>query len=255
MKSTKYVIGNWKLNPATLADAKALSDELQSSLSANLSCVLGIASGFLHFNTVRASLNDVLVGAQDITHKTGDTGAFTGDVSAKQLADMGADFVLVGHSERRQYHGETSDILIKKIAHALQNNLSVVFCIGETKDEYSRQQTLDVLSRQLDILATFSGEEPPQNALPKILIAYEPVWAIGTGLTPTLDEIASVHEFIANKLSKMGLKAPILYGGSANENNAKELACVSGVDGVLVGGASLKATSFCKIAEAFSAAC
>lgn len=247
----KYVIGNWKANPNTLAEAVALSGALTHSSA----CLVGCVPSFLHISAVAEVLaSNVLLGTQDISAHSGSTGAFTGDVCGSQIASMGVSFVLVGHSERRQYHHETSELLTNKIRHAFDNGLSVVYCIGESKEQYQAGQTLAILAEQLELLAPFGQEIDFGKAgtLPKLIVAYEPVWAIGTGLTPTLDEIASVHNFISETLSTLEISSPILYGGSVNDKNANQFAQAPLVDGVLVGGASLNADSFLAIVQAFS---
>lgn len=250
-KHANYVIGNWKLNPATLADATALAKQL----TATSDCVVGCVPSFVHLTAVQSVLaKDIMLGVQDIAHKTAQTGAFTGDVSAVQVADLGAKFTLVGHSERRQYHGEDDEILTAKIRHAFEAGLSVVYCIGESKDEYERGDTEEVLEAQLKLLEQFAKdisfvEDAP---FPKLIVAYEPVWAIGTGLTPTFDEVESVHNFIRNLLSTFEISTPILYGGSVNDKNAPEFAKSAVIDGALVGGASLKIESFTTIIHAFA---
>lgn len=253
---TKWIIGNWKMNPATLADAVALTLQLEEALADvdTKNVGVGIVPSVLYLTDIKSFLPfNVQLGVQDIAHKTAKTGAFTGDVSATQVASMGASFVLVGHSERRQYHNETDEILIAKIKNAFEVGLSVVFCIGETKDEYEQGKTQAVLEQQLQLLAQLTKDMDFAHNLPnpKLMIAYEPVWAIGTGLTPTLDEIVSTHQFIGDLLTAFEVSAPILYGGSVNDKNADEIATCRGVDGVLVGGASLKADSFATIISAF----
>lgn len=249
----KYVIGNWKLNPATKGEALALANSLSAMKVDGV--MVGCTPSFVHVSDVGRELSgSVVLGVQDIAHKTSQTGAFTGDVSAVQVADLGARFTLVGHSERRQYHGENDEILTAKITNAFNANLSVIYCIGETKDEYERGDTKQVLEAQLTLLEQFVkdtsfAEDVP---FPKLIIAYEPVWAIGTGLTPTFDEVESVHCFIKERLSAFAIPAPILYGGSVNDKNAPEFAKSAVIDGVLVGGASLKVDSFATIIQAFS---
>lgn len=255
----KYVIGNWKLNPTTLTNVTALTLDINIALTqSDIHCLLGVAPSFVHLSAVKDCIcPNVYIGSQDISHKTDGTGAFTGDISAHQIASLGANFTLIGHSERRQYHNETADELTQKISHAFKHNLSVIYCIGETKDEYEQGITCQVLEKQLAILEQWSGQIPfvdslPKGQLPKLIIAYEPVWAIGTGLTPTFDEIETVHGFIGEILSTLQVPAPILYGGSVNDKNAPEFAKSPLIDGALVGGASLKAESFLAIAKAFS---
>lgn len=255
----KYVIGNWKLNPATQANALALAQSLQANLQQinqhgqNNNVQIGCTPSFVHLPQVAHTLQDspIWVGVQDVS-AFGTTGAFTGDVSAVQVADLGAKFTLVGHSERRQYHGENDDILTTKIRHAFEAGLSVIYCIGETKDEYERGDTQKVLAQQLALLEQFAKDIIENAPFPKLIIAYEPVWAIGTGLTPTLNEIEHTHNFISELLSTYEISAPLLYGGSVNDKNAHDIANCQGVDGVLVGGASLKADSFATIIQAFS---
>lgn len=247
----KYVIGNWKLNPASLSEAKALAQALRSALADQVHVKLGCAPGFLHLPEVAAVLADssIWVGAQDLSANTGATGAFTGDVSAAQLVDAGARFVIVGHSERRQYQGEDNGLLAKKIQQAIDADLVVILCVGETQSQYQAGETLSVLDHQLSVL---EGLGVPRSQL---IIAYEPVWAIGTGLTPTVDEVVAVHRHIQAVLSDKQLPdVCVLYGGSVNADNAQAFASAPEVAGALVGGASLKADAFAQIVAAFEAA-
>ena len=252
----KYVIGNWKLNPATQKDAHALAQDLQkfTKQSANATVQVGCSPSFVHLHQVAQTLSDspIWVGVQDVS-ALGTTGAFTGDVSVVQVADLGAKFTLIGHSERRQYHGETDEILTAKIANAFNANLSVIYCIGETREEYERGDTEQVLRAQLALLEQFTKNIIEDIPSPKLIIAYEPIWAIGTGLTPTLSEIEKIHTHIKHYLhTQFDANLPILYGGSVNDKNAHDIANCQGVDGVLVGGASLKIDSFSTIIQAFS---
>ncbi|MDI4497846.1 triose-phosphate isomerase [Moraxella nonliquefaciens] len=251
--SQKYVIGNWKLNPATLSDAIALATSLNNSKDQG--CTVGVVPALVHLSAVKNALADgIILGVQDITHKTADTGAFTGDVSACQVAKMGAGFTLIGHSERRYHHGETEEILSAKINHALTCGLSVIYCIGESQDEHERGETFGILKNQLTVLESFaqSSTRTDSTDIAKFIIAYEPVWAIGTGLTPTPDDIEKTHRFIKDELSAFGMTAPILYGGSVNDKNAPQFAKSELIDGVLVGGASLKSEHFNAIIDAFA---
>lgn len=251
--SQKYVIGNWKLNPATLSDAIALATSLNNSKDQG--CTVGVVPALVHLSAVKNALADgIILGVQDITHKTADTGAFTGDVSACQVAKMGAGFTLIGHSERRQHHGEAEEILSAKINHALTCGLSVIYCIGESQDGHERGKTFGTLKNQLTVLESFaqSSTRTDSTDIAKFIIAYEPVWAIGTGLTPTPDDIEKTHRFIKDELSAFGMTAPILYGGSVNDKNAPQFAKSELIDGVLVGGASLKSEHFNAIIDAFA---
>lgn len=251
--SQKYVIGNWKLNPATLSDAIALTTSLNNSKDQG--CTVGVVPALVHLSAVKNALADgIILGVQDITHKTADTGAFTGDVSACQVAKMGAGFTLIGHSERRYYHGEAEEILSAKINHALTCGLSVIYCIGESQDEHERGETFGTLKNQLTVLESFaqSSTRTDSTDIARFIIAYEPIWAIGTGLTPTPDDIEKTHRFIKDELSAFGMTAPILYGGSVNDKNAPQFAKSELIDGVLVGGASLKSEHFNAIIDAFA---
>ena len=254
MNATSYVIGNWKLNPSTLQTATTLADELNTTLTQTVTdCVVGICPSFVHLSGVAEKSDKAVIGVQDICAYTASTGAFTGDVSAEQALDLGAKFALVGHSERRSYYQESDDLLSAKIGNAFGAGLSVVYCIGETQDQYKAGQTFAVLERQLELLQNFAKDiDSTTKPLPKLLIAYEPVWAIGTGLTPMPSEVDSVHNFISEILSTLQIPAPILYGGSVNDKNAQEFASLPMVNGVLVGGASLKADSFMTIIGAFA---
>src|ERR1051325_4339817 len=190
----------------------------------------------------------VAIGAQDCHAEP--SGAFTGDVSAEMLADAGASAVIVGHSERRTYHAETDSMIRAKALAAWRAGLTAIVCIGETKGQRSARQTLDVVGGQL------AGSLPGSVVAEGLVIAYEPVWAIGTGLTPTPADVAEVHGFIRERLIKRygetGEEIRILYGGSGKPSNAAELLAVPNVEGARVGGASLKADDFLGIAHAYA---
>jgi len=190
----------------------------------------------------------VAIGAQDCHAEP--AGAFTGDISADMLADAGATAIIVGHSERRAYHSETDSMVRAKALAAWRAGLTAIVCIGETKDQRVSGQTLDVVGSQL------TGSLPNAVVPDGLVIAYEPVWAIGTGLTPTAADVAQVHNFIRERLIKRygdtGQDVRVLYGGSVKPSNAKELLGVGNVDGALVGGASLKAEDFLGIASVYA---
>jgi triosephosphate isomerase len=187
------------------------------------------------------------IGGQDCHAEP--SGAFTGDISAEMLSDLGAKAVIVGHSERRTYHKETDVEVRAKAQAAWRAGLTAIVCIGETHSEREAGRTLDVLGHQLD------GSLPDGATAANLVVAYEPVWAIGTGLTPTPADVAEVHAFIRGRLAaRYGDTAEsirILYGGSVKPSNAAELMAVANVDGALVGGASLKAEDFLGIAAAY----
>ena len=245
----KLIAGNWKMN-GLKADSITLAKDVFSKCAANknfdvLVCppmnVLGFVAELPH--------DGAFVGAQDVAETTKPNGAFTGDVSATMVKDLGATWTLVGHSERRQYHHETDAVVRQKAENAMAAGLTVVICIGETLAEREAGQALDVVRRQV-------VESVPDGATAEnTVIAYEPVWAIGTGKVPTTADVAEVHAAVRAKLAeKLGENTAndmrILYGGSVKPENAKELLSVDNVDGALIGGASLKADSFWAIAEA-----
>ena len=181
----------------------------------------------------------VSIGAQDVS--THDHGAYTGEVSAQMIAATGAKYVIVGHSERRQYHGETNDIVRQKATIALAAGLTHIICVGETMDEKQAGKTMDIIESGV-------RESVPNDPDGKIIVAYEPRWAIGAGLTPTDAEIATAHKLIADTLADMGLTGtPVLYGASVKGTNAAQIMSIPNVDGVLVGGASLKPDDFIPI--------
>lgn len=182
---------------------------------------------------------NVALGAQDVSAHT--HGAFTGEVSAQMIADTGAKYVIVGHSERRQYHEETNNIVRQKATTALSCGLTPIICVGETMEEKQAGKTMAVIESGV-------RESIPSDVSTDIIVAYEPRWAIGAGLTPTAAEIADAHTLIANTLKSMGLSGtPVLYGASVKANNAAEIMSIANVDGVLVGGASLKPDDFIPI--------
>ena len=188
----------------------------------------------------------LLVGGQDCHFER--AGALTGDVSAEMLADCGAGFVIVGHSERRTLHAETDELVRRKAEAGVAAGLVAIVCIGETEEEKTGGRTLDVIERQL------RQSLPDRATAATIVVAYEPVWAIGTGLTPTAADVETAHGFMRARLEERfateGRRMRLLYGGSVKGSNAAELMAVSNVDGALVGGASLKAQDFLAIAQA-----
>lgn len=274
-----WVIGNWKQNPATSHDVDALMDDLLTAITAEKStkagtakhCQLMIAPSCIHMAAVSTRLQgpSVLCAAQDISAHSDSTGAYTGDCSAQQVTDAGATWTLIGHSERRQYHQESHDLLVRKLNNALKQNLGIVLCIGETQVQYDAKQTLAVLDEQLSVIKELleqqvnqqSGQrsaEPSDFATTlseRLIIAYEPVWAIGTGKVPTVAEVSATHKYIKQTITSFSAPlstVSVLYGGSVNAENADSFAADSMINGALVGGASLKAESFLAIAEAFN---
>jgi triosephosphate isomerase len=249
-KRKPLVAGNWKMN-GLKSDLRELKKMLAGAgKGAGFGCDFLICppATLIAPFAEAAKGGLVRIGAQDCHPKP--AGAHTGDVSAPQLRDAGARFVIVGHSERRQDHNETSALVQKKALAALEAGLSVIICVGETLAERERGITGQIVEGQI-------RESVPKSACAKqVVIAYEPVWAIGTGKTPTPDEVAAVHgqirDLLARHLGTEGAGMRILYGGSVKPDNAATLLTVGDVDGALVGGASLKATDFLAIANVYA---
>ena len=262
-----WVIGNWKQNPATNNEVNTLLDSLllatvnDSASTSATACQLMVAPSCVHLATVSARLQgtSLLCAAQDISAHSNSTGAYTGDCSAQQVADSGATWTILGHSERRQYHREANDTLINKLSHALTENLGVVLCIGETQQQYDAEQTFAVLEEQLAVVKDWLAQQgnKASNLAECLIIAYEPVWAIGTGKVPTVAEVTATHAYIKQTLAGFDTSLAefaVLYGGSVNADNADSFAASPMVNGALVGGAALKSESFMAIAAAFNRA-
>lgn len=249
----KIVAGNWKMNK-NLEEGIALAKEINQKLSivnANgVEVVLG--TPFIHLKSVADVIENpnLHLSAQNCAAE--DSGAYTGEISAEMLRSVGCEYVILGHSERRAYYGETSEILVRKVAMALSKGLKVIFCIGESLEEREAEKHFDVVKAQMTegIFNSLNKDE-----FANIVIAYEPVWAIGTGKTATSDQAQEIHEYIrsivADKYgSEVADDTTILYGGSCNAKNADELFSKPDVDGGLIGGASLKSDDFMAIIEA-----
>ncbi len=243
------VAGNWKMNgvKANLSEIKKLADLMVKN--GESVCDVLICPPFTLVSDMAMTVEgkSILVGAQDCHENI--SGAHTGDISAAMLKDAGATHIIVGHSERRTDHAESNTIVLEKAKAVLAEGMVAIICVGETKDEREAGKTLDVVLGQL------SGSVP-QDAMPfTAIIAYEPVWAIGTGLTPTVKDVAEVHAAIRQSLvahfADIGNGFRILYGGSVKASNAAELMAVDHVNGALVGGASLKAEDFDGIINAY----
>ncbi|WP_309666294.1 triose-phosphate isomerase [Tabrizicola sp.] len=241
----KLAAGNWKMNgtAAALAEVQALIAAHPAPACEMLLCPPATLIG--HMASL-AKDSALCVGGQDCHPKA--SGAHTGDISAIMLKDAGASHVIVGHSERRTDHGETDALVQAKAVAAVSAGLVAIVCVGETEAERDAGRTLAVIGGQLD------GSVPAGAVAASLVVAYEPVWAIGTGRTPTLAEIAEVHAFIRARLTaRIGVEAAgvrLLYGGSVKPSNAAEIFAVPDVDGALVGGASLKAADFGAIVAA-----
>ena len=244
----KIVAGNWKMN-TTVAAGKELAQNIVAALGQVPKDVqLVVAPPFTHLATVAGVLEgtSVALSAQNCADKA--KGAYTGEVSAEMIAGVGCTYTILGHSERRQYYGETSETLVAKMALALENGLSPIYCVGEMLSEREAGNHFNVIKAQLEeVLFGLTAEQ-----MAKVVIAYEPVWAIGTGVTATNEQAQEVHAFIrktlAAKFGDLAKDITILYGGSCKPSNAKELFACPDIDGGLIGGASLKAEDFIAIA-------
>jgi triosephosphate isomerase (TIM) len=245
--ASPVVIGNWKMH-GLRADGEARGRDLLERYRARPGAgTLGVCPPATLLISLHALLRDsaILLGGQDCSSEP--KGAHTGDIAAPMLADAGCRMVIVGHSERRHGHGETDDEVRAKAAAAHAAGLTAILCIGETEDEWLDGHTLQVLDRQLE------GSLPPGATAENLILAYEPVWAIGTGRTPGADEIARAHGHLRAQLARLvldGERLRILYGGSVKAANAGEILAIEHVDGALVGGASLDAAEFWAIYQA-----
>lgn len=248
VKGAYLVLGNWKMNgdidsAATLA--AAVASESQPAEQSGVS--VGIAPSHLYITTARQVVfgDEILLGAQDC--RAQDSGAFTGDVSAAQLKNAGCLFVIAGHSERRMWHGERNEHVKQKAEGIVRHGMHAVICVGESKAERESGQQLQVVEQQL------RGSLPAQFTRDQISIAYEPVWAIGSGQSASAQDIQQMHSHIRGIIQQLtgGAETPrILYGGSVDANNALDILAMPVVDGVLVGGASLDAAAFQSIIRA-----
>ena len=250
MDRTPFIAGNWKMHE-TVAEATALVAELRPLVAGVRGVRIGVAPPFTAIHAVSKALEGsaIEVGGQSLHWEQ--KGAFTGEISAGMLVEAGCRFVIVGHSERRQFFGETDESVRRRTVAALAAGLTPVVCVGETLAEREAGRTLGVVGSQVKgALGALAGE-----GLRKVAIAYEPVWAIGTGKTATPAQAQEVHAAIRGLLRELAgdevaSAIPILYGGSVKADNARELLALPDVDGALVGGASLQAPGFAKIVEA-----
>lgn len=244
-RRTRLVIGNWKMHGSLAANA-ALMQGLKADAARIGQTQLAVCVPYPYLSQAQSSLADspVTWGAQDVSVHT--QGAYTGEVAADMLKDFGCTWVLCGHSERRALHGETSAQVAAKAATALAAGLTPVVCVGETLDDRDAGEVECVIGDQLDPVLALGAE-----ALRRLVIAYEPVWAIGTGRTATPEQAQAVHAFIRQSLAQHDAgQVRILYGGSVKANNAASLFAQPDIDGALVGGASLVAEEFLNIAAA-----
>ena len=244
-----FVAGNWKMN-GSAASNKALLDGIKAGLVAVASTDVAVCPPFVYLRDVAEQLQGttVALGAQNLSEQT--AGAYTGEISAAMLLDMDCRYVIVGHSERRAIYGESDALVAKKFAAARKAGLIPILCVGELLEEREAGTTEQVIARQLDAVLALEGIA----AFAQAVVAYEPVWAIGTGKTASPDQAQEVHAFIRNKLAAQDAtiadKLRILYGGSVKASNAVELFGMADIDGGLIGGAALQAEEFLAICRA-----
>jgi triosephosphate isomerase len=249
----KIIAGNWKMN-LDYAEGISLFSEIVNMVRDEQKGeqIAVICAPFIHLNSLaKLGGSTVRIGAQNCHQNA--SGAYTGETSAKMIKSVGCEYVIIGHSERRQYFAETNQLLAEKTAIALENNLTPLFCIGETLDERNNGNYFEILKSQITE-GTFNLS--PED-FSKLVIAYEPVWAIGTGLTATSAQAQEVHAFIRQEIAakygqEIAENTTILYGGSCNPKNAAELFAQADIDGGLIGGASLKSRDFVDIVKAFN---
>lgn len=245
----KLAAGNWKMN-GLAAQLSEVADLLQTQSAPRCEMLLCPPATLISRMADMAEGSALAIGGQDC-HAKG-VGAHTGEISAEMLRDAGARYVILGHSERRADHHETDACVHAKALAAQAEKLIAIVCVGETEAQRDQGQTLDVIGQQLE------GSSPAGSTADTLVIAYEPVWAIGTGRTPTLAEIEEVHAFLraklVAKLGETGTGVRLLYGGSVKPSNAAEIFAIANVDGALVGGASLTAKDFAAIVEALNTA-
>ena len=239
----KIVAGNWKMHGShqQLGVIEELNERHENS-----DCTILICPPYPFLSLALSKAKTVLIGAQDCHYQ--DQGAFTGDISAPMLSSLGVSHVIVGHSERRQAYKETNDLVKAKAVAAQNAGLTPIICVGETLQERENGKARDVISEQLE-------DALPQNAHEAdFIVAYEPVWAIGTGKIPSVEQITEIHalcrEHLKNSFPSIAAHIPLLYGGSVKRTNAREIFSLDNVDGALVGGASLNANDFSPIIEA-----
>jgi triosephosphate isomerase len=244
----KLIVGNWKMNGSRAGNVALLQGIAAGLAGAKASCAVCVPAPYLHQVEEALKGGPIAWGAQDVSAYEG--GAYTGEVCAKMLADFGCRYVIVGHSERRAYHRESSELVARKTMAVLKEGMTPIVCVGETLEQREAGQTADVVGAQLDAVL----ELLPADAVGKIVVAYEPVWAIGTGKNATPAMAQEVHANLRAQLRARNAEAAegvaILYGGSMKPENARELLAQADIDGGLIGGAALKAQDFLAIIHA-----
>lgn len=242
------IAGNWKMN-GSLESITELMNGIKAGVADVTNADLAVCPPAIYLMKVRSLIDDanIALGSQNVCDQA--SGAFTGEIAPSMLREAGCQYAIIGHSERRSLYGESDELIAARFAMAVESGITPILCIGETLEERESGVTEDVVSRQLDAVIDNQGIE----AIAKCVIAYEPVWAIGTGKTATPEQAQAVHAFIRAKLSALNStvadKVQILYGGSMNAGNAADLLSQADIDGGLIGGASLKAADFLAIGK------
>ncbi|NOQ68424.1 triose-phosphate isomerase [Patescibacteria group bacterium] len=245
----KYIVANWKMNPVSFGEADNLIKTIKKGIKKSDNAKIIICPPAVYLSKIKTNSSFDL-GIQNISWE--DSGAYTGEISAKMAKNIGTEYVIIGHSERRKYLGETDEMINLKIKATLKNNLKPILCIGETLKEKQQDRAGEVIARQIEMAL----ENIKKSQISNLMIAYEPIWAIGSGITPIVDEIMSVNLLIKKTISnlynrKVADEVSILYGGSVNSKNAFDFVDKTGMDGLLVGGASLNGSEFVRIAGLF----
>jgi triosephosphate isomerase len=244
-----FIIANWKMNPASINEANSLLKAIRKGVKKCDNVKIVICPPAVYLLKIKAD-SSFSLGIQNIFWE--DKGAYTGEISAQMAKNLKVKYAIIGHSERRIYLKETDEMVNLKIQAALRNNLNPILCIGETLEEKQRDKTSEIIARQLELALKNIDKFQILNF--KFQVAYEPIWAIGTGKTPSVDEIMSAGLLIKKVISKLydrktAERIPVLYGGSVNSRNASDFVNKAGIDGLLVGGASLNASEFVRIAN------
>ena len=243
----RLIVGNWKMN-GNRQDYQLLLSHISPAEIENSGVDAVVCPPFTHIQQVSELImgTEIMLGAQNVSEE--DQGAYTGEISSQMLKDFGCKFVIIGHNERRRLQGETDSRVLNKFKAALRNELTPILCVGESLKDRESGQYLNVIQRQLMSVVSQVGSQSIVNAV----VAYEPVWAVGTGKTASPSEANEVHQFIRSCLGDVATQVRILYGGSVKACNASELFALPDIDGALLGGASLDANEFltiCKVAE------
>ncbi|SAK79934.1 triosephosphate isomerase [Caballeronia hypogeia] len=247
----QFVLGNWKMNGSSVANAELLKGVLTQEADPRISVGVCVPSIYISQAQSLLANTGIALGVQDVSAHT--SGAYTGEISADMVAEFGVSYALVGHSERRFHHRESSDVVGRKAARCISSGITPVVCVGETFEERQAGETNHIIERQLTAVLESVGSE----GIEKIIVAYEPVWAIGTGLSASASQAQEAHAFLRSILQEHApnvARTPILYGGSVKSSSASNIFAQPDVDGGLVGGAALDAAEFLAIINSFPAA-